>query len=377
MLFKEIIGQEEIKKKLIKTVEENRISHAQLFSGPEGAGSLPLAIAYAQYISCENRSGNDSCGMCHSCLKYSKLIHPDLHFILPVASTPKVKDPLTDKFLEEWRASFLENPYLNSAEWYKAIGLENKQGYINVEESNEIIRKLSFKSYESEYKVVIIWLPEKMNKPTANKLLKIIEEPPSKTLFLMVAENSTNILPTIYSRVQMIRIPKLEEMEILLTLQQKYDIEEVKMKNAAHLADGNYLKALNVLERAEENQLHFERFTALMRLCWTNEITGILNWIEEIVRMGRESQKQFLDYGLRIIRENFFMNINQGISDEINRMTQYESDFSVKFSKFIDKNNVFGITNGFNQASLHIEANANGKIVFLDMANKLVKLIKK
>ena len=377
MLFQDVIGQEETKKKLIKTVEENRVSHAQLFSGPEGAGSLPLAIAYAQYISCEDRSGNDSCGTCHSCLKYSKLIHPDLHFILPVASTPKVKEPLTDKFLEEWRASFLENPYLNPAEWYKAIGLENKQGFINVDESNEIIRKLSLKSYESEYKVVIIWLPEKMNKPTANKLLKIIEEPSSKTLFLMITENSANILPTIYSRVQMIKIPKLEEKEILLTLQQKYDFEEVKMKDAAHLADGNYLKALNVLEEAEENKLHFENFTALMRLCWTNDITGILNWVEEIARTGRESQKQFLDYGLRIIRENFLININQGISDEINRMTQYESNFSVKFSKFIDKNNVFGIANGFNQASLHIEANANGKIVFLDMANKLAKLIKK
>ena len=377
MLFQDVIGQEETKKKLIKTVEENRVSHAQLFSGPEGAGSLPLAIAYAQYISCEDRSGNDSCGTCHSCLKYSKLIHPDLHFILPVASTPKVKEPLTDKFLEEWRASFLENPYLNPAEWYKAIGLENKQGFINVDESNEIIRKLSLKSYESEYKVVIIWLPEKMNKPTANKLLKIIEEPPSKTLFLMITENSANILPTIYSRVQMIKIPKLEEKEILLTLQQKYNFEEVKMKDAAHLADGNYLKALNVLEEAEENKLHFEKFTALMRLCWINDITGILNWVEEIARTGRESQKQFLDYGLRIIRENFLININQGISDEMNRMTQYESNFSVKFSKFIDKNNVFGIANGFNQASLHIEANANGKIVFLDMANKLAKLIKK
>ena len=377
MLFKDIIGQEEIKKKLIKTVKENRVSHAQLFSGPEGAGSLPLAIAYAQYISCENRSGNDSCGTCHSCLKYSKLIHPDLHFILPVASTPKVKEPLTDKFLVEWRVSFIENPYLNPTVWYKAIGLENKQGFINVTESNEIIRKLSLKSYESEYKVVIIWLPEKMNKSAANKLLKIIEEPPSKTLFLMVTENSTNILPTIYSRVQLIRIPKLEEAEILMTLQQRFDFEEVKMKDAAHLADGNYLKALNVLERAEENQLHFERFTALMRLCWTNEIGGILNWVEEIARTGRESQKQFLDYGLRIIRENFFININKVISDEINRMTQYESDFSVNFSKFINKDNVFGITNEFNQASLHIGANANGKIVFLDMVNKLAKLIKK
>ena len=236
MLFKDIIGQEEIKKKLIKTVEENRVSHAQLFSGPEGAGSLPLAIAYAQYISCENRSGNDSCGTCHSCFKYSKLIHPDLHFILPVASTPKVKEPLTDKFLEEWRVSFIENPYLNPAEWYKAIGLENKQGFINVAESNEIIRKLSLKSYESEYKVVIIWLPEKMNKSAANKLLKIIEEPPSKTLFLMVTENSTNILPTIYSRVQVIRIPKLEEAEILLALQQGFDLEEDNIKNAAYLA---------------------------------------------------------------------------------------------------------------------------------------------
>lgn len=376
MLFKDVIGQEETKKKLIKTVKDNRVSHAQLFSGPEGAGSLPLAIAYAQYLSCGNRNGDDSCGTCPSCNKYAKLIHPDLHFILPVASTPKVKDPLTDKFLEEWRKSFIENPYLNPAAWYKAIGLENKQGFINVKESSEIIRKLSLKTYESEFKVVIIWLPEKMNDQTANKLLKIIEEPPSKTLFLMITGNSGNILPTIYSRAQMIKIPKLDEAEIFSALKQKYDFEEVKIKDAAHLADGNWLKALNLLEKTEESMLHFEKFTALMRLCWIRDMLGLLNWVEEMSRLGRESQKLFLDYGLRIIRENFIMNINPETSGEMIRMTRYESDFSVKFSKFINKNNIFGIASEFNQACLHIEANANGKIVFHDMANRLAKLIK-
>lgn len=377
MLFKDVTGQEETKKKLIKTVEENRVSHAQLFFGPEGSGSLPLALAYAQYLSCINRNDNDSCGTCHSCIKYSKLIHPDLHFILPVASTPKVSEPLTEKFLKEWRALFIKNPYLNSTEWYRTIGIENKQGFINVEESKNIIRKLSLKTYESEYKVVIIWLPEKLNKPAANKLLKIIEEPPSKTLFLMVTENLTNILPTIYSRTHLIKIPKLSRDDILAALQQHYNIEQSKMQDAANLADGNYLKAINLLEKTEENNLHFERFVSLMRLCWLYDGTGIIDWVEEITKTGRETQKQFLDYALRLIRENFFMNIDQEVSQKINKLTPYESDFSVKFSKFINKKNVFGITNELNQAILDIEANAYGKIVFIDMANKISKLLQK
>lgn len=377
MLFKDIIGQENIKKKLINSVNNNRVSHAQLFSGPEGTGSLPLAIAYAQYLSCENRGENDSCGTCPSCMKYSKLIHPDLHFILPVASTPKVKEPSTDKFLEEWRRSFLDNPYLNSTEWYSNIGIENKQGFINVEESKNIIQKLSLKTYESEYKVVIIWLPEKMNKPAANKLLKIIEEPPSKTIFLMIAENISNILPTIYSRTQIIKTPKLSEDEIYSALIKKYNLEESKIKNAVHLSDGNYNMALTVLEKTEENKTYFEKFVTLMRLCWTYDENGILNWVDEITKTGRETQKQFLSYGLRLIRENFFMNINDDVSQRINKVTDYESEFSFRFSKFITEKNVFGIVDELNQACKDIEANAYGKIVFLDMANKIAGLLRK
>jgi DNA polymerase-3 subunit delta' len=211
MLFSEIIGQENTKKQLIDSVQTSRMSHAQLFSGPEGSGSLPLAIAYAQYVSCTQQGADDSCGVCPSCRKYNKLAHPDLHFVFPVATTDKVKSkPVSDLFLPEWRDILLTNPYFSFNQWLEHIGVDNKQGLIGTEEAGEIIRKLTLKTYESDYKVMVIWMPEKMNDSSANKLLKMIEEPPLKTLFLLVSEHPEQIITTIISRTQLVKVPRID-----------------------------------------------------------------------------------------------------------------------------------------------------------------------
>lgn len=253
MLFREVVGQQKLKQRLIQSVKENRISHAQLFVGAEGCGSLALALAYAQYVSCENKQQEDSCGSCTSCTKYQKLIHPDLHFVYPVATTKSVtKDPVSDDFIKEWRECILSNPYLGLARWYEAIGVENKQGIINKFESAEIVRKLNLKTFEADYKVMIIWLPEKMNHVAANKLLKMLEEPPEKTLFLLVAENTSLMLQTILSRCQLIKVPKIDSDSMLKALVAKHNISEPTANSISKIANGNFLVALETMD--EQNQ---------------------------------------------------------------------------------------------------------------------------
>ncbi len=211
MLFKEIIGQQEVKARLLNMVRDDRTPHALMFLGLPEQENWPWRIAMAQFLSCNDRQPEDSCGVCPSCLKFSKLVHPDLHFVVPVLKTASVtKDPVSDLFLEEWREALLDNPYLSENQWYEAIGAENKQGIINKEESLQIIKKLGFKPYESDYRMMVIWLPEKMNQAAANKLLKMIEEPPEKTLILMVSESTDKILPTILSRTQLLHVPPLD-----------------------------------------------------------------------------------------------------------------------------------------------------------------------
>lgn len=380
MLFKEIIGQEKIKKRLIQTVKDNRISHAQLFLGPEGSGKLALAIAYAQYICCENKKNtntiDDSCGSCLSCKKYQKLIHPDLHFVFPVAKTKKVdKDsPVSDDFIYEWRTSILESPYIQLNQWLELINVENKQGIIYTEESNEIIKKLNLKSFESEYKVMIIWMPEKMHTTAANKLLLMIEEPPPKTLFLLVSENAGQIIQTILSRTQLIKIPKIDNNSLLeyIRSSDKFDLKEQEINNIVRLANGNYIKALDIINSSHEHSYNFEMFKQLMRNCYKNKILDIIKWVDEISKVGREKQKSFLLFSLRMIRENFILNIKH---NEIVYLTDEEADFSQKFSPFINQQNIFQLADELNKAHYHIERNANNKIVFLDLSLRLTKLL--
>ena len=375
MQFKEVVGHQNIKEKLVYTVKENRVSHAQLFLGPEGSGNLALAIAYAQYLSCENKQENDSCGVCPSCLKYKKLVHPDLHFVYPVATSKSVKkDPVSDDYIEQWREIILENPYINQNRWYEIIDVENKQGIISKNESYEILRKLNLKTFESEYKIMIIWLPEKMNAFAANKLLKLIEEPPEKTLFLLVSENSEQIIPTILSRTQLIKIPKVDNESMIGALSDRFGLNLQKANDIVHLANGNFFEAQNILNSSDEDNYNFEQFTMLMRLSYQRKVIELIEWVDDISRLGREKQKSFLVYSLRLIRENFMLNIQ---NKDMAHLTNKEFEFSEKFSQFINQDNVYQLYEALNKAHVDIEMNAYNKIVFLDLALKVVKLIKK
>jgi DNA polymerase-3 subunit delta' len=375
MLFSQVIGQESIKKQLIASVRGGRIPHAQLFYGPEGCGSLPLAIAYAQYIACLDPSENDSCGKCASCLKFEKLIHPDLHFTFPVNTSKSVsKDPVSDDYLSVWREMVTENPYFRSAQWYNFMGIENKQGLISKNESLSIMRKLNLKSFESDFKFLILWLPEKMNPTSGNMLLKLIEEPPSKTIFLLVSEIAEEVLITISSRTQPVKLSLLKETEISEAISKKYEADKAIVNNVARLANGNYIAAIEALNTSEENTFNFEQFTSLMRLCYSRNIPEINNWVETMAASGRERLKSFFSYALRIIRENFILNLQ---NEKLVYMTKEEEIFSKKFHPYINGRNILSIYSETNSACADIEKNGNAKIVLFDMALKIVKLIRK
>jgi len=382
MQFKDIVGQEQVKQRLIKSVKEGRIPHAQLFTGPEGTGKLALAIAYAQYICCLNRLEDDSCGTCPSCRKYAKLIHPDLHFVFPIILSEKKSDSdddkgpsgkLSDAFLVQWRETLLANPYITETDWYEVIGAENKQGIIGTTESSDVIRKLSLKSYESEYKTMIIWLPERMNQSAANKLLKLIEEPPVNTVFLMISENPTQLLKTILSRTQIVKVPPIHRDSIALALVDRYQLNPAKANEISRVSNGSFQKAISLISVQEENP-NFVMFRQLMRLCYSNDVLGLLDWVNEAVSLGREQQKELLTESLRLLRENLMLNIDL---EDISYLAGEEVDFSKKFSPFINKENVYKIFNEFNLAIDHISRNGNPHIIFTDMCMKLVKMINK
>lgn len=376
MYFSEIPGQQAIKESLIRTVNEGRISHAQLFYGPEGSGKLALALAYATYISCTGRLPDDSCGKCPSCIKYAKLIHPDLHFVYPATSSTGTKDDETpvEKTSEKWREIVIENPFFDQYQWYDKIGLENKQGLIGVKDSIEIIRKLNLKSYESDFKILIMWLPERMNPTASNKLLKMIEEPPSGTVFLLVSEMPGEILPTILSRTQLIKIPGFNDDDIRNALKMKPGLTDEMIEDAVTLSNGNYNKALSSLTEEGQNRFNFEQFVGFMRISYAVSITDLVEWVDNIAKTGREKQKMFLSYGLRMIRENFLVNTgHSGIS----HMAKYEKDWSVKFSRFINGRNVIDIYQELNKAYNHISANGYAKVVFLDAGLKIGQLLRR
>jgi DNA polymerase III subunit delta' len=385
MLFSDIIGQQEIKNQLIRTVTEQRIPHAQLLRGPEGVGKLGLAIAYAQYICCENRTVTDSCGVCPACVKYKKLAHPDLHFVFPTIKPTGKSTVVCDDFIADFRKKILDSPYFSVNEWYSEISGDAKQGLIYSNESEEILRKLSLKTYESEYKVMIIWLPEKMHTTCANKLLKILEEPPEKTVFLMVSNEPDQIITTILSRTQHIHIPRLKEDEIVQALLKNDDLE-IKKEDALYavkIANGSYLSALAILSDGDENKQNFERFVMIMRLAWQvgnkkdhASLKTLRKWSDDMAAasMGRERQKNFLTYAQRMTRENFIRNIQQ---PDLNYFTTSEANFSERFSPFINERNVEDLMAEFALAERHIEQNVNAKMVFFDLVLKVIMLLKR
>ncbi|MCP4309870.1 MAG: DNA polymerase III subunit delta [Bacteroidetes bacterium] len=373
MLFGEIIGQQEVKGRLLNMVGEDRVPHALMLFGPPGTGKRSLAIAMAQYLACAGRKEHDSCGVCPSCVKFSKLVHPDFHMVVPVLTTPKVsKNPITDNYLEEWREAFLDNPYLSENQWYESAGAENKQGIINVYESESIIKKLGFKPYESEYRLMMIWLPERMNAPTANKLLKLLEEPPEKTTILMVSESTERILPTILSRTQLLHVPPIEENLLREGLMNKIGGDPDLLEDAVRRGNGNFNLALTSLMRDEQELYNFDQFTLLMRLAYSRSIIEINSWVEGVAGIGRERQKQLLDYSLRLLRENFMLHMEQ---PALNFMSRKEAGFSGKFSPFIHEGNIYGLVESFSLAANHIEANGNPRIIFMDLSIRVIRLL--
>jgi len=377
MLFSEVIGQNEIKQRLIQTIQDGRIAHAQLFWGNEGCGTLPLALALAQYIFCQNRTDEDACGVCPSCNKMQKLIHPDLHFVVPVNSTEKIsadKKPVTDHFIQEWRNALVANPYITEQQWYEVIGIEKKQGNISVNEADAIIKKLNYKSFEAEYKIMIIWLPERMNTQAANRLLKLIEEPPEKTLFFLAGNDTKRIIKTILSRAQPIHVLPIEENALVAKLNEEEEISAARAHKLAKAAAGSYSKLSQLLEDEQESNDYFERFALLMRTAYAANGLELLSWAEELSRWGREQQKSFLYYAQQMLRESFMFNRQAG---DVAYSLGEEETFVQKFSPFVNPNNVEQIFQEFNIAVAHLEQNGNAKILFTDLAIKMASLIKK
>lgn len=373
MLFTDIIGQEAIKAHLINTVKENRISHAQLFLGKEGYGSLALAIAYAQYIMCLDKKDNDACNECSSCRKINKLQHPDLHFSFPTVGSKSSQALISDDYISQWREFVTTNAYGSYEQWLQKMDAGNSQGSIKVKEAESIVRKLNLKSFEAEFKIMIVWLPEKMNAESANKLLKLIEEPPEKTLFFLVSLNSDLIISTILSRTQLVKINRISDDELFIGLQHKKNISDDKAREVSRMSDGDYNAACNMIETSVDTQQNFEFFTQLMRLSYMGKFPDIIKWVDTLSKEGREKQKAFLKYGLKMLRENLITNQKQV---ELARFSDDEKAFASKFSNFIHPENTPLLANELNLAHMHISRNANVKVVFLDLCIKLNRMLK-
>jgi DNA polymerase III subunit delta' len=374
MFFKDVIGQDHIKSHLKSTTENGRIPHAQLFIGKEGSGTLAMAVAYAQYLLTETSTDPVSCK-----IKCENLAHPDLHFAFPVTSNDKIKShPISNLFLEEWRLFLKEQPYGSLYNWLQLIGVENKQGTIGVDEAESIVKSLQLKSYEGGFKIMIIWMAEKMNISAANKLLKLIEEPPEKTVFILCAEDDEQIISTIKSRCQAILFPSLSEKNIAESLINKEKISENSAYKIAHQAEGNYNKALHLLLHDSSDLVFEQWFITWVRAAFRAKgnatvIQELITWSDEISKTGRETQKQFLQYCLQFFRQAMLLNYN---SDPIVFLETKTAGFDLKkFAPFVHSGNVLEISEEISTAIFHIERNGNAKIILLDLSIKLTRLL--
>lgn len=369
MQFKEIIGQENIKQQLIQTVAENRISHAQLFLSCDGSGALPLAIAYAQYINCLDKQADDSCGVCSSCRKYERYIHPDLHFSYPFFASKDVRTAVD--VLEEWRSMLLADAYFDMDIWRSKLSAENKQANINIAECHDIIKKLSYKAFEAETKVLIMWLPEYLDKE-GNSLLKIIEEPPQNTLFILVANNQEQILSTLLSRTQIVKIPKLSHATIESYLMDGHGLPENQATEYSFLADGNLIEAKSLV--GNNHNENADKFAEWLRMGYGNRVLDLTVFVEQAAGWGRENQKNFLKYGISFLRE---CSLLLSGAEELVKLPLRVLETAKKLSTHVlDLNMADAIITELEKAHYHIERNANPKILFLDVSLQLVKIIK-
>lgn len=373
-MFDNIIGQKEYIASLRTAIDNNRLPHALLISGNEGTGGLALAYAAAQYLICPHSHDGDACGQCPQCLQLGKLQHPDVHFVFPVVRKKNQKEaPISLDYMGEWRKAFLNNHYLTLNEWTATSGEENKQAGIFVAEANNIIKTLSVKPFESDYRVMIIWLPEKMNEETANKLLKIIEEPNDMTHFFLVSQEPERIIGTIQSRVQRINLPPIADVDIQQALVSRFNCPQDKAIDYARMSHGSYVEALKLLNDDEERSFYFTKFCEMMRLSYAKKLFDMKEWSEEMSGIGRERQKAYLQYAQQMIRENFIMNFN---TPSLNYLNENERTFSSRFHAFVNHNNVTGIMDELALAEKDIMQNVNAKMVFFDLSLKLIMLLK-
>lgn len=370
MFFSEIPGQAETKELLIKSVREGHVAHAQLFMGAEGSANLALALAYATYLNCENQLPEEACGTCAACSKMKKLVHPDVNFVMPVTKA-KSKDDLSQNFLTEWREFLLDNPYQSLNDWMQFIGAENKQGNISKDESRQLIRFASLKAFEAEFKIILIWLPELMHPAAANALLKLLEEPPTKTIFLLVANASDKILATILSRTQKVNVRAFSDEETIEYLQDKLQVTEPAALQVASLAEGNLQAAMKLSQELTSD--YFTFFVQWMRSCYAYKFGEVVDMSDEFQKLGRENQKTFLHYALNNLRRVMLYGVDRQLVPFI---PPAELDFVTKFSKLIHPANVTMLAEELNKAHYHIERNANPKIVFVDSSIQIARYLK-
>ena len=373
MFYSDVIGQEAAKQHLRQMIGEERIPHALMFCGPQGAGKLPLALAFAAHLLCEHPNPEGPCGTCASCQMVRQWAHPDLHFSFPVYKKKPTDNTTSDDYLPQWREQLEQSVYFGIEEWLADIKAENQQIMHYVGESDSLQRKLALKASQGGRRVVLLWLPERMKTEMANKLLKIIEEPPTQTYFLLVSEEPDNVLGTIQSRVQRINVPALSESDVAETLMNQFALSEAEAKVAAHVAQGNYTAALARQQVSSEEKTFFDLFVQLMRLSYSRQVRELRQWSETVADMGRERQKRMLAYCQRLIRENFIYNFHR---PEMSFETAEESQFSTRFAPFINERNVIGITTELADAQRDIEQNVNARIVFFDFALKMIILLK-
>lgn len=386
MQFEDIIGQEEVKRRLLKDIEQDRVPHALMLCGPRGAGKLPLALALAETLLCDEVVESPGMNLFgepeppqrvrnqHAEAMVRNFTHPDLHFSFPIIKKKNSSSaPICDDYLKEWREQLTKNVYFDINDWLEDMKAENQQATYYVGESDSLLRKLAIKSSQGGRRVIIIWLPERMNQETANKLLKLIEEPPSKTHFIMACEEPDKVLGTILSRTQRISVPGLSEEEISQALVMRHALPQDLANELAHVAQGSYTEAIHRMQAGNEESEFFELFVSLMRLAYMRKIKELRAWSDDLASKGREAQKRFLQYAQRMVRENFIFNFQR--QDRLNYQLKREADFSVKFARFINERNVIKIMDELSDAERDIEGNVNAKMVFFDFALKIIVLL--
>jgi DNA polymerase-3 subunit delta' len=369
MQFVDVVGQQELKKHFITEINSGNIAHARLFYGKPGYGPLPLALAFVAYLFCDNKQENDSCGVCPSCLKVNKLQHPDLHFSFPTVQTDANKSIL---MIDHWRKQVEENPYFTELDWLRRIDPKERNMIISVHESQDIIKKLSLKAYEGGYKAMIIWLPESMNTQAANKLLKLLEEPTPKTVFILVAESHESMLRTILSRTQVVRVPKIDDDELKLFLRRGTKIEAAAIDRVVIQSDGDFIQTMAAYERQDDSEINRELFIKLMRVSYRKDVIGMLDWAEEISNATKDGQKVFLEYALHMVRQSMLKNYT---GDQLTRLTQDEDAFLANFARFITGNNLRDFMLTFSDSHYYIERNANSKILFTNISFQVMRYI--